>query len=147
MGDILGRYYLELLSLFVSAFISSTLAPGGSEIVLGYLVLGGSYDVMVLVLIATIGNTLGAITTWFLGLCAAKKFPLENLLPKNKQRAIDWMRSWGKWSLLFSWLPVVGDGFCFASGWLKYPLITFVLFVTVGKFCRYALIAWLLVEG
>ena len=69
---------MNLWGLFVSAFISSTIAPGGSEAVLAYMVSTGEYQVEKMIVIATIGNTLGALTTWFLGWLAAKKFPLEN---------------------------------------------------------------------
>ncbi|MGR8930670.1 MAG: YqaA family protein, partial [Gammaproteobacteria bacterium] len=63
--------------LFLSAFISSTIAPGGSEAVLAYLVNSHEYDIMLLVTVATIGNSLGAMTTWWLGLWTAKKYPAE----------------------------------------------------------------------
>ena len=133
---------LELWGLFVSAFISSTIAPGGSEAVLAYLVAERVQPVMLLVTVATIGNTLGALTTWWLGSLTAKKFPAEHLLDKKKQKALRWVQHWGYWSLLFSWLPVVGDALCFAGGWLKLPLLLSTVLIFVGKLLRYLFVAY-----
>jgi len=84
-----------LWGLFASAFISSTVAPGGSEAVLAYMVSEKLFTIEGLVLIATIGNTLGALTTWFLGGLAAKKFPAEDLLSEKKQKSLDIVKRWG----------------------------------------------------
>jgi len=131
--------------LFFSAFISSTIAPGGSEAVLAYMVSAGSYDVQFLVFVAAIGNTLGAMTTWGLGALAAKKFPVATLLPEKKQNALNLVKKRGIWVLFFSWLPVIGDALCFAGGWLKLPLLPAYLIILSGKFGRYALVAWVFV--
>ena len=137
--------YLSLWGLFGSAFISSTLAPGGSEIILGYMVEQNNFQTEKLVLIATFGNTLGALTTWGLGMLAAKKYPLEAVLSEKKQAAVNVVKKWGYLALLFSWLPIVGDGFCFAGGWLKMPLIISIWAILVGKAIRYSLIAYFIV--
>jgi len=137
--------FSAIWGLFLSAFISSTIAPGGSESVLAYMVSQGHYDVGYLVTLASIGNTLGAMTTWALGLLAAKKFPVANLLPKNKRKALNIVKKRGIWILFFSWLPLIGDAFCFAGGWLKLPLLPACLIILVGKLSRYAVIAWLFV--
>jgi len=133
---------LELWGLFVSAFISSTIAPGGSEALLAYLVAEKVQSVMLLVIVATIGNTLGALTTWWLGSLTAKKIPAEQLLDNNKQNALRWVQQWGYWSLLFSWLPIVGDGLCFAGGWLKLPLFISTILIAIGKLLRYLFVAY-----
>ncbi len=133
----------EIGGLFTSAFISSTLAPGGSEAVLAYMVAAGHYQVELLVIVATIGNTLGAMTTWGLGVLAAKKFPAAELLSENKQKALDVLKRKGIWTLFFTWLPVVGDALCFAGGWLKLPFFQACIIILLGKFGRYAVIAWL----
>lgn len=134
-----------LWGLFVSAFISSTIAPGGSEAVLAYMVAGRDYALEQLLIVATMGNTLGAMTTWMLGMLAAKKIPLATVLPGNKQRALAMIEKNGIWLLFFSWLPVIGDAFCFAGGWLKLPFFLAFLIILLGKFCRYAMIAWMFV--
>jgi len=133
---------LELWGLFVSAFISSTIAPGGSEAVLAYLVAEKLQSVMILVAIATLGNTLGALTTWWLGVFAAKKFPAEQVLDHKKQKSLQWVRQWGAWSLLLSWMPIVGDGLCFAAGWLKLPLFFSIILILIGKLARYLFVAY-----
>ena len=131
--------------LFISAFISSTIAPGGSEAVLAYMVSENKINVEELVLIATIGNTLGALTTWFIGVLAAKKFPADKLLSEKKQRSLALVRRWGVWALLFSWLPVVGDGLCFAGGWLKLPILLSCIAIFIGKAIRYTFVAYIFI--
>lgn len=131
-----------MLGLFISAFVSSTVAPGGSEAVLAYLVNSNQYAVGQLVMVATIGNTLGALTTWWLGLWAAKKYPAETLLSDKHRKSLMTVRSWGSWALFFSWLPVVGDGLCFAGGWLKLSLFSSVLAIFFGKALRYIAVAY-----
>jgi membrane protein YqaA with SNARE-associated domain len=136
---------MRLWELFLSAFISSTIAPGGSEAVLAYMASTGSYRIENLIIAATVGNTLGAMTTWGLGMLAAKKFPVATLLSADKQKALDVVKARGLWALFFSWLPVVGDALCFAGGWLKLPLLSAFLIIMLGKFCRYLVVAWLFV--
>lgn len=136
---------MELWELFLSAFISATIAPGGSEAILAYLVAKGSQPLPELLFAATIGNTLGAMTTWSLGWLAAKKYPLESLLASKNRKALNTVKQKGQWVLFFTWLPVVGDALCFAAGWLKLPVLSGVLIILAGKFCRYFIIAWIFV--
>ena len=107
-----------------------------------YLVSQGHYNVYYLLALAVIGNTLGAMTTWWLGVLAAKKYPVAGLLSEKKQKALVVVKDKGIWILFFSWLPVVGDAFCFAGGWLKLPIIPACLLILTGKLSRYAVIAW-----
>jgi len=136
---------IAVWGLFVSAFISSTIAPGGSEAVLAYLVSENKINVEELVLVATIGNTLGAFTTWFLGILAAKKFPVEDVLSIKKQKALNVVKRWGVGALFFSWLPVIGDGLCFAGGWLKLPLLYSAIAIFIGKAIRYIFVAYIFI--
>ncbi len=136
---------MSLWGLFISAFISSTIAPGGSEAVLAYMVSEKLFNIEGLVLIATIGNTLGALTTWVLGMLAAKKFPAEEVLDGEKKKSLDLVKRWGVWSLFFSWLPVVGDGLCFAGGWLKLPIVFSVVAIFIGKAVRYIFVAYIFI--
>jgi membrane protein YqaA with SNARE-associated domain len=136
---------LEISGLFISAFISSTIAPGGSEAVLAYMAVTGHYQIGLLIIVATIGNTLGAMTTWGLGVLAAKRFPAASLLSVNKQRALDVIEKKGIWALLFTWLPVIGDALCFAGGWLKLPFVQACLIILLGKLGRYMVVAWIFV--
>ncbi|MEC4748757.1 DedA family protein [Methylomicrobium sp. Wu6] len=134
--------WFEIGGLFVSAFVSATIAPGGSEAVLAYLIAGGQHPALQLVGIATLGNTLGAMTTWGLGMLAAKRYPAASLLPEKSQKALDLVTKRGVWALFFSWLPVIGDALCFAGGWLKLPLFSGALIILLGKLGRYGVIAW-----
>jgi membrane protein YqaA with SNARE-associated domain len=136
---------LEIGGLFTSAFISSTIAPGGSEAVLAYMVATGHFQIGLLVIVATLGNTLGAMTTWGLGSLAAKKFPVTAMLSLNKQKAVDMVRKRGIWTLFFTWLPIIGDVLCFAGGWLKLPFLQASLIILLGKLGRYAVVAWIFV--
>ena len=131
---------VSLWGLFLSAFVSSTLFPGGSEVVLGVLVAERHYDPWLLLAIASLGNTLGALTTWLLGYLLARRFPLEGRLSTNRQRAVAWLRRWGSPALLLSWLPVVGDPLCFAAGFLRLPFLASLAFIALGKAARYAVI-------
>lgn len=131
-----------LLGLFASAFISSTVAPGGSEAVLAYLVSQQQIPLVSLVAVATVGNTLGALTTWWLGLWAAGKYPAETVLASERQRSLRAVRRWGSWALLFSWLPLVGDGLCFAAGWLRLSWFSSLLAIFFGKVLRYLAVAY-----
>lgn len=133
---------LGIIGLFISAFISSTIAPGGSEVVLAYLVSQQTLPILQLVLIATAGNTLGALTTWWLGTWTSKKYPAETVLSTDKQKSLQAIRTWGGWALLFSWLPIIGDGLCFAGGWLRLSLTSSVLAIALGKCLRYFAVAY-----
>ncbi len=132
-----------LWALFASAFISATIAPGGSEAVLAYMVSQGGYQDWQLLSVATLANTLGAMTTWGLGWMVAQKMPIASQLSEKKQQALLTVKKRGVWILLFSWLPVVGDGFCFAGGWLGLPILPAFFTILAGKFGRYAVITFL----
>lgn len=131
---------VSLWGLFLSAFVSSTLFPGGSEVVLGVLAAERHYNVWLLLAIASLGNTLGALTTWLLGYLLARRIPLEARLPEKRRQALARVRHWGSPSLLLSWLPVVGDPLCFAAGFLRLPFLASLAFIALGKTARYAVI-------
>lgn len=131
-------------ALFISAFISSTIAPGGSEVALAYMVTHSALSPAFLLGVATTGNTLGALTTWVLGALAAMGYPLGRWAKRGHPKALATVRKWGTLTLLFSWLPIVGDGLCLAAGWLRLPFLPSLLAITVGKAARYALIIFTL---
>jgi len=145
------RYYTQLLfvietyalfSLFFSAFVSSTLLPGGSELLLIYLATQSNENLYALWFVASLGNTLGGLTSWLLGYWLIKRFPNRGLDERKHHRALTYVRRWGGVSLLFSWLPIIGDPLCFVAGWLKLSFIWSVLFIAIGKVSRYAVILW-----
>ncbi len=133
----------SLWSLFASAFVSATLFPGGSEVVLAALAYAHQHDPWTLLGVATLGNTLGGMSTWLLGWLLARRYPLDRPRQARQQRAVDYVKKWGSPLLLFSWLPVVGDPLCFAAGWLRMNAAMSALFIGAGKAARYAVIVWL----
>ena len=134
---------LSLWGLFVSAFVSATLFPGGSEVVLAALGYGHHYRLGTLLGVATLGNTLGGMSTWLLGWLLAKRYPLDRLRRAGQLRAIAQLKKWGSPLLLLSWLPIVGDPLCFAAGWLRMNAVLSALFIGAGKAARYAVILFL----
>lgn len=131
---------LTLWGLFASAFVSATLFPGGSEVVLFLAARDQHHDSWLLLTVATLGNTLGALTTWFLGWLLAGRYPLDRPRKPAQQRAVARLRHWGSPLLLLSWLPLVGDPLCFAAGWLRMPLGRSAAFIAAGKAARYAVV-------
>jgi len=125
------------------SFLAATLLPVASEWLLAALVAGG-VDPSLAVALATLGNTLGALTTWAIGLWGGPWLTAHVLrIGKGEQRrARNWYRRWGHWSLLLAWLPVVGDPLCLVGGLLHEPLWRFTLLVAAGKAGRYAAVAW-----
>lgn len=128
--------------LFVVSFLAATLIPLGSEWLLVALLLQ-YLDPVMLVTVATLGNALGASTTYAVG--RAGNEPLKRrLLRMDRQtevRATLLFRRYGSPALLFSWLPVVGDGLCLAAGFLRLPFTRFALFMATGKLGRYVAVA------
>jgi membrane protein YqaA with SNARE-associated domain len=131
---------LSLWGLFASAFVSATLFPGGSEVVLAVLAHAGRDNPWTLLGVATLGNTLGGMSTWLLGWLLARRYPLDQPHQAGRRRAIARLKKRGLPLLLFSWLPVVGDPLCFAAGWLRMNPGFSALFMGAGKAARYAVI-------
>ena len=126
--------------LFLSAFLSSTVLPGSSEVVLAVIANQKAHDPWVLLSVATAGNTLGGMSSWGLGLLISWRFPFSKLSKPNQQRAIERIQRWGSPALLFSWVPMVGDPLCIAAGWLRVNGWVALLFIGIGKALRYAAI-------
>ena len=130
-------------TLFLSALISSTLLPGGSEALLLYKLHGGG-DPSSLVATATVGNVLGSLITYGMGRLGNGAMHRKWLRMSDKEidRAERWFGRYGQPSLLFAWLPVVGDPLCLVAGLLRSPLAWFLVLVAAGKLGRYAVLAW-----
>jgi len=128
--------------LFFSALISSTLFPGGSEVLLLYQLNEGG-NIVALVLTATLGNVLGSLITYGmgrLGNVAVHKRWLR-ISETQTERAEQWFEKYGRPSLLLAWLPIVGDPLCLAAGLMRCQLITFLVLVSIGKLARYSVLA------
>lgn len=131
------------IGLFVSAFVSSTVAPGGSEALLVWLASEQAAQTYRLLLIATLGNTLGAMTTWGLGYWISHYRSPDAVLRRVSATTLERLRRWGVAPLLLSWLPLIGDGLCLAAGWLRLPLLLSLIAIALGKLLRY----WLIVQA
>ena len=126
---------IGLGTLFLSSFLAATLLPGGSELVLAGVLASGAAAVWPALAVATLGNTLGGMSSYLIG----------RLVPDKKigARALDWVRRHGAPVLLLSWVPLIGDALCVAGGWLRLNPWWAVLFIALGKFWRYCVIAGL----
>ena len=132
--------------LLLVAFISSTLLPGGSELLLAWFVTETPADFFLLVITAIVGNVAGSMLSFYMGWLIALKYPLTLMDKPKHQRAKRWIEQYGVVTLLLAWLPVVGDPLCLIAGWLRlHPLSSF-LFILIGKSIRYFLVAWLALE-
>ena len=132
-----------LPALFALSFLAATILPVGSEWLLATLLLRGE-TFATAVVIATVGNTLGAWTTYLIGLWGGEVLAgrLLGLDAQKLERARRIYRRWGAWSLLLAWLPVVGDPLCLLAGLLRLRIRLFVPLVAIGKFGRYLLVGW-----
>lgn len=131
-----------IAGLFGIAFAAATLFPAQSEAVLVGMQLAG-YPIVLLVAVASVGNTLGAVVNWALGrgaerLIGRRWFPVS---AQSLERASACYRRWGRWSLLLSWAPIGGDALTVAAGVLREPLWSFLLLVLIAKTGRYVVLA------
>ena len=130
-------------ALFLAAFIAATLLPAQSEAVLVGLLVAGEHPALALIIVAGIGNVLGSLVNYVLGR-AALRFQDRRWFPASPAalaRARDWYARYGRWSLLLSWAPVIGDPLTVAAGVMREPLRSFLALVTIAKFGRYAILA------
>jgi len=130
------------LYLFLLSFVAATVIPLGSEWLLVALLLK-PLDPSTLLFSATAGNFLGACTTYAIAIYCTPLIA-EKMLRISKTslaRASSLYKTYGSWSLLLSWVPIIGDPLCFIGGAFKVPFIRFAVLVLIGKFARYAFIA------
>jgi membrane protein YqaA with SNARE-associated domain len=129
--------------LFAISLIAATILPAQSEAGLVALILSGQYSTLLLVVVASLGNILGSLVNWLLGI-GIERFRDRRWFPVGEvalDRAQRWYRRYGKWSLLASWLPIVGDPITVVAGVMREPLPVFLLLVTIAKTARYAVLA------
>ena len=131
------------LGLFAAAFGAATLLPLQSEALLVALLLGGAQPAWMLVLVASLGNVLGSLVNWWLGRYV-ERYRGRRWFPVSEQRlqqAQQGYGRYGRWSLLLSWLPVIGDPLTLVAGIMREPLWRFTLIVTLAKTLRYTVLA------
>ena len=130
------------LGLFGVSFLAATLVPAQSEAVLFGLLLTGAYPVWLLLLVASIGNVLGSFVNWLLG-AGLSRFEGRRWFPVKREslkKAENWYHRYGRWSLLLSWVPIIGDPLTIVAGILREPFPIFLAFVTIAKTGRYLVI-------
>jgi membrane protein YqaA with SNARE-associated domain len=133
---------LSLFSLFAGSFLSATLLPGNSEVLLVALLLSGVSQPWLLVLIATMGNSLGGLTNVILG----RFFPLRKT-SRWQEKATGFLNRYGAAALLLSWMPVIGDLLCLLAGWMRISWGPVLFFLCLGKALRYVVVAFATLQG
>ncbi|MFC6657297.1 YqaA family protein [Roseibium salinum] len=123
--------------------MAATLLPAQSELGLSGLIYLGDEPVILLIAAASLGNTLGSVVNWGLGRGAAKFseatwFPVSG---DKLEKATTWYHRYGRWSLLLSWAPIIGDPLTLAAGVLKEPFWSFLVLVAIAKTGRYLIVA------
>jgi len=134
------------LSLFIISFLAATILPFSSELTLAGLVATSNYDNLLLLIVASLGNVLGSVVNWILGfysrdLSTKKWFPFKD---EQIEKSSKWFNKFGRWSLLFAWVPIIGDPLTLVAGLLRVKFIEFIILVTIGKVSRYIVIFYLL---
>lgn len=134
---------MTYLTLLFSSFISATLFPMGSEAILVYDIQEG-YNVSLLLLVATFGNSAGACLNYYFGLKGEEYLENKKIISgKSLSRAKNFFDKYGAWSLLLSWVPFIGDPITFIAGVLKFKFRYFLMLVVIAKFLRYAALAYI----
>lgn len=131
--------------LFFVAMGAATLLPLQSEALLVGLLAAQSQPAGLLVAVASVGNVLGSTINWWLGR-SIERFRDRRWFPLKEPafgRAQRWYHRYGRWTLLLSWMPVIGDALTLIAGVLRERLITFVLIVAIAKTARYLAVAGL----
>jgi membrane protein YqaA with SNARE-associated domain len=136
------------LSLFGLSFLASTVIPLGSEWLLVMLLLQG-HPAITAVTVATLGNTLGACTTYLIGVFGSRFLTRRvlRLSESELDRSRRIYQRLGVWSLLFTWIPVIGDPLCLLAGAMRTSMPLFLVLVPIGKACRYAVLALITQQG
>ena len=134
------------LSLFTISFLAATILPFSSELILASMLSIENYNRILLIVFSSLGNILGSVFNWVLGfffikLQNKKWFPFKE---KQILKSSLWFEKYGKWSLLFAWVPIIGDPLTFVAGTMKTKFLTFIILVSVGKIARYLFISLLI---
>jgi membrane protein YqaA with SNARE-associated domain len=129
---------MELIGLFVASFLAATLLPGGSEAVLLLLVEQSPELLYSLVAVASVGNSLGSLTSYAIGYAGRVKLSQAQF----NSRSAKLIERFGIWVLFWSWLPLIGDLLCVLAGYFKLKLWPSVLLISIGKTIRYSVLVF-----
>jgi membrane protein YqaA with SNARE-associated domain len=127
-----------LLGLFLSAFLSATLLPGGSEVVLFALIKLHPEQTTAAFVLATIANTAGGMVTYWMARLLPE--PKDTGATSQAHKRLELARHWGAPILILAWAPIIGDALCVAAGWLRLPVLPSTLWMMLGKGARYGAI-------
>ena len=130
----------SLISLFISSFLAATLLPGGSEAALFAVLKAYPETLWIALVIATVGNTLGGMVTFGMGWLLP-----QTHIQTQQLKHVEKLRRYGTPALLLAWVPLIGDALCLAAGWLRLNWWQAALFMAIGKFARYWVIAFTIV--
>jgi membrane protein YqaA with SNARE-associated domain len=133
----------ELIGLFLSALLAATILPGTSEAALALVLAKGTASTATAIGVATLGNTVGSVGNWIIGRFFASyrdhpRFPVK---PDKFERYSEIYRRWGVWTLLMSWVPLIGDPLTIIAGVMRAPLLLVIVLVAVAKLARYLVVA------
>ena len=146
-GHLLGQFG-AYSGLFIAAFLAATILPAQSEAGLAALILASPASVTLLVATASLGNILGSVVNWYLGR-GINRFTGKPWFPTTADqlsRATSWYHRYGRWSLLLSWVPFVGDPLTVVAGIMREPLLRFLFIVGLAKTGRYIVVALLALQ-
>jgi membrane protein YqaA with SNARE-associated domain len=140
---------MSLLSLFVSGLVAATILPGASELLFAQQVLANPQQVLLLWLAVSLGNSLGGIITFYMGVGMARLGSNWHMAKKlriqpPKESVLRGLQHYGRWLLLLTWLPVVGDAIALAAGMLGWPRWSSLILIALGKAARYGALAWII---
>jgi membrane protein YqaA with SNARE-associated domain len=136
----------SLWALFTTSFLAATLLPGGSEAVLFGVLKFNANLYWPALMVATLGNTLGGLSSYAIGRIIPATHPDPVTRSGRWQlRARAWARRYGSPVMLLAWVPIVGDPLCVAAGWLRLPWIAVTVLMALGKLARYLIVAWVAV--
>ena len=133
------------LTLFGASFLAATVVPFYSEFAVAGAMASGAAPLSV-ALVATLGNTAGAVVNWFLGL-GIERFRHKRWFPVGEReldRAQAWFQRYGVWSLLLAWLPIGGDALTVIAGVMRVSFPVFVTLTAIGKGARYLVLIFVL---
>lgn len=160
---VLAMPEVGLSSVFLISFVSATLLPMGSEPAVFAAAKAMPANFWIVIMVATIGNTLGGVLNYWMGYGVrrgtAHRTPgneahgahephdgKEQFEAERHTRWFRWLKRFGARTMLLAWLPGIGDPLCSVAGWLRLPFWPSIGYMAVGKFMRYLMLTWLLME-
>ena len=134
------------LSLFGISFLAATILPFSSELSLAGLISTSNFNNSLLLIAASLGNIFGSVVNWLIGFYS-RNFTPKKWFPFNEMQIIrssKWFEKFGKWSLLFAWVPILGDPLTLVTGLLRVRFLDFIILVAIGKVSRYLVVLYLI---